>query len=74
MVYFSLSKSAAKWAGWNTFVKDRQYGRACAIGVGAYKNGTAGTLSMIQRHAQAHGAGEPGGGGRRVLLRHDQRA
>ena len=48
MVYFSLSKSAAKWAGWNTFVKDRQYGRACAIGIGAYKNGTAGTLSMIR--------------------------
>ena len=47
MTYFALPRSAGRWAGWNTFAKDRQYGHLCALGVGAYLNAAAQTLSMI---------------------------
>ncbi|MGI4788107.1 MAG: family 10 glycosylhydrolase [Janthinobacterium lividum] len=57
MAYFGLPKSAARWAGWNTFIKDRTYGRQCAIGVGGYLNPVPTTLALIgdTRAATARG-------------------
>ncbi len=48
MTYFSRTKSAAKWAGWNRFAKDRQYGHQCALGVGLYQNLVPDSLAMIR--------------------------
>ena len=48
MAYFSLQKSAARWAGWNKFAKDHAYGRECVMGVGGYLNPVPDTLSMIE--------------------------
>lgn len=47
MSYFSQTKSASKWAGWNTFAKDRQFGRQCVMGIGAYLNDVPASLAMI---------------------------
>ena len=48
MTYFSRTKSEAKWAGWNRFAKDRQYGHQCALGVGLYQNLVPDSLAMIR--------------------------
>jgi len=48
MAYFGLQKSAARWEGWNTFVKDRTFGRECAMGVGGYLNPVPETLAAIK--------------------------
>ncbi len=57
MAYFNEAKSAAKWAGWNTFAKDHTYGRQVVMGVGGYLNPPATTLAMIadSRKATARG-------------------
>ena len=49
MAYFGLQKSAARWEGWNTFVKDRTFGRECAMGVGGYLNPVPETLLAIKQ-------------------------
>jgi uncharacterized lipoprotein YddW (UPF0748 family) len=48
MAYFGLQKSAARWEGWNTFIKNRTYGRECAMGVGGYLNPVPETLEAIK--------------------------
>jgi len=48
MAYFGLPKAAARWAGWSTFIKNRTYGRECAIGVGGYLNPVSETLAAIK--------------------------
>ncbi len=48
MAYFGLQKSAARWDGWNTFAKDRTFGRECAMGIGAYLNPVPETLAAIK--------------------------
>jgi len=48
MAYFGLQKSAARWEGWNTFIKNRTYGRECAMGVGGYLNPVPETLKAIK--------------------------
>jgi len=48
MTYFRAAKSLPKWRGWNTFAKDHQYGHQAALGVGAYLNPVADTLSMVR--------------------------
>ena len=57
MTYFSRTRSAAAWRGWNTFVKDHQYGHLSALGVGAYLNTVPNTLAMVKdtRQPTAHG-------------------
>ncbi len=48
MAYFGLQKSAARWDGWNTFAKDRTFGRQVAMGVGGYLNPVPETLTAIK--------------------------
>ncbi|MDQ2799358.1 MAG: family 10 glycosylhydrolase, partial [Armatimonadota bacterium] len=48
MTYFSHTRSATAWRGWNTFVKDHQYGHLSALGVGAYLNTVPNTLAMVK--------------------------
>ena len=57
MTYFSKTRSAGPWRGWNTFVKDHQYGHQAALGVGAYLNSISNTLAMVKdtRQPTAHG-------------------
>ena len=62
MAYFSIPKSAARWAGWNAFAKDRTYGRQCAMGVGAYLNPVPVTLALLQNSRQATAKGHTAAG------------
>ncbi len=62
MAYFGLPKAAARWAGWNTFAKDRTYGRQVVMGVGAYLNPVPLTLSLLQSTRRATAAGHAGAG------------
>ena len=62
MTYFGKAKSEAKWRGWNTFAKDRQYGRECALGVGAYLNSVPNTLQMVRETRQATARGHKAAG------------
>ena len=52
MTYFAVPKSAAKWQNWNTFTKDRQYGRQCALGVAAYLNSVPTSLALVKQTRQ----------------------
>jgi len=49
MSYFGLQKAAARFDGWNTFAKDRTFGRECAMGVGGYLNPVPETLAAIKQ-------------------------
>jgi len=62
MTYFSAAKSLPKWRGWNTFVKDHQYGRQAALGVGAYLNPVPDTLAMVRETRAATRAGHRAAG------------
>lgn len=62
MAYFSVPRSASKWAGWNTFVKDRTYGRQCAIGIGGYLNPVPTTLALIAQARLATARGHMASG------------
>ena len=62
MAYFSIPKSAAKWAGWNAFAKDRTYGRQVVMGVGAYLNPVPTTLALLQSSRQATAKGRTAAG------------
>jgi len=62
MSYFTVPKSAAKWAGWNVFAKDRTYGRQCAMGVGAYLNPVPTTLALLQDSRSATATGNKAAG------------
>ena len=62
MSYFTVPKSAAKWAGWNVFAKDRTYGRQCAMGVGAYLNPVPTTLALLQDSRAATAKGHKAAG------------
>jgi len=62
MTYFWAAKSEAKWRGWNTFAKDRQYGHQVAFGVGAYLNPVGETLAMVRDTRAATRAGHRAAG------------
>ncbi len=62
MAYFGLPKSAARWAGWNTFAKDRTYGRQCAMGVGGYLNPVPQTLALLQSSRKPTASGHMAAG------------
>ena len=62
MAYFGLPKAAARWAGWNTFAKDRTYGRQVAMGVGGYLNPVPETLALIGSSRRATASGHTGSG------------
>lgn len=62
MAYFSLPKSAARWADWSTFAKDRTYGRQVAMGVGAYLNPVPTTLALLQSSRSATAKGHKAAG------------
>ena len=62
MAYFGLPKAAARWAGWNTFAKDRTYGRQVAMGVGAYLNPVPDTLALLQSSRKPTASGHTGAG------------
>ena len=56
MTYFNLPKASAKWQGWGTFAKDRQYGHQSALGVGLYLNAVPDSLAMLRETRQATAA------------------
>ena len=62
MTYFSAAKSEPKWQGWNTFVKDHQYGRQAALGIGAYLNPVPESLAMVRDTRRATPAGHRAAG------------
>ena len=62
MTYFSAAKSLPKWQGWNTFVKDHQYGRQAALGVGAYLNPVPASLAMVRETRAVTRAGRRAAG------------
>lgn len=47
MTYFRQSSHAASFSDWATFIKDHQYNRRAAIGLGAYLNPIAATFQQI---------------------------
>lgn len=62
MTYFRAARSLPKWRGWNTFVKDHQYGRQAALGVGAYLNPVPESLAMVRDTRAATRAGRRAAG------------
>ena len=71
MTYFSRCQSRRpSGPGWNTFTKDRQYGRQCVHGCRSVPEHRPHLAGLDQRHAAADGAGQQSGGDRAVLLRH----
>ena len=57
MTYFNRLKSGEKWAGWNKFAKDHQYGRQSALGVGLYLNTVPDSLTMLRESRQPTDSG-----------------
>jgi len=62
MTYFSRTRSDAMWRGWNTFVKNHQYGRQAALGVAAYLNSVPNSLAMIADTRRVTAAGHRAAG------------
>ena len=49
MAYFRQNKNRKDWLLWNEFAKDLQYDRQIALGLGAYLNTQAQTLTQLQQ-------------------------
>ena len=62
MTYFGTAKSEDKWRGWNTFIKNRQYGHQSALGVGAYLNSVPNSLQMVRDTRQPTASGHRAAG------------
>ncbi len=61
MAYFRQNEHAAALEAWNVFIKDHQYQRHAALGLGFYLNTTANSLAQIRQ------ARQPAPNGRRAV-------
>ena len=62
MTYFDNSRHPDYWRHWSAFVKDHQYGRLSAMGVGTWINTVPETLSQIVSTRQPTGQGNAAAG------------
>ncbi|MCC7376441.1 MAG: family 10 glycosylhydrolase [Verrucomicrobiales bacterium] len=62
MTYFRSSENEQDWQKWTRFIRDHQYQRAIAVGIGGYLNPSATVLSQL-RHTRASSVlgGRPAG-------------
>jgi uncharacterized lipoprotein YddW (UPF0748 family) len=62
MAYFPNARMGQRWRGWNTYAKDRAYGRQVALGVGLYLNSVTSSLAQIDDTRQASASGHHAAG------------
>ncbi|MBV9852194.1 MAG: family 10 glycosylhydrolase [Armatimonadetes bacterium] len=62
MTYFDLSRHPDYWRRWSDFVKDHQYGRLSAMGIGTWINAVPDSLAEIASTRQPTGRGKAAAG------------
>ncbi len=62
MAYFRQTEHFSALASWNVFIKDHQYRRRAAIGLGCYLNSTSNSLAQIRLARRPTSAGNAASG------------